>query len=379
MATVKNALIVGGGIGGLVAAIAMRRAGIDVDLVEIKSNWTVYGVGIIQPNNTLRALDEIGLAQACVDAGAPFPGWRIHDPTDAVLMAAESPNTAAPKYPPINGITRPKLHEILTQAARTSGAQVHLGVHPTGIVDEGAQVRVTFNNGETRGYEFVLGADGVYSATREWLFPQAPKPRFTGQSVWRYNLPRPADMVWGEVHFGAKTKLGLVPLGPKLMYMFLVTHEPGNPRLSPETLADAMRERLEGYSRRIGRLRDLITDPAGVVYKPMESVLLPGPWHRGRCLIIGDAAHATTPHLAQGAAMAIEDAVLLGQLLARGSNLPQILDEFMRRRETRAAYVVNTSDQLAEWELEQWRGVVNPDARPGPLLHEAGVRLMDPY
>jgi 2-polyprenyl-6-methoxyphenol hydroxylase-like FAD-dependent oxidoreductase len=379
MAAIKNALVVGGGIGGLVAAVSMRRAGIDVDLVEIKSNWTVYGVGIIQPNNTLRALDEIGLAQACVAVGAPFPGWRIHDATDAVLMTAPTPNTAAPNFPPVNGITRPKLHEILTQAAIASGARIQLGVHPQVIAQNDSCVEATFNTGETRRYELLVGVDGIHSATREWLFPEAPKPRFTGQSVWRYNLPRPADMEWGEVHFGPTTKLGLVPLGPMLMYMFLVTHEPGNPRMPPDTLADTMRARLARYSPRIGRLRDLITDPAAVVYKPMESILLPAPWHRGRCLIIGDAAHATTPHLAQGAAMAIEDAVMLGQLLGGGAALTSVFEEFMRRRAKRGAYVVNTSDQLAQWELEQWSGVNNPDARPGQLLHEATVSLMDPY
>jgi 2-polyprenyl-6-methoxyphenol hydroxylase-like FAD-dependent oxidoreductase len=111
----------------------------------------------------------------------------------------------------------------------------------------------------------------------------------------------------------------------------------------------------------------------------MESVLLPAPWYRGRCLIIGDAAHATTPHLAQGAAMAIEDAALLGQMLGQSGALPELLAGFMKRRAARAAYVVETSDQLSRWELEQWGGVVNPQARPGELMHEAGLALMASY
>ena len=123
----------------------------------------------------------------------------------------------------------------------------------------------------------------------------------------------------------------------------------------------------------------LYTDSAAVVYKPMESVLLPQPWYRGRQLIIGDAAHATTPHLAQGAAMAIEDAVLLGELLGRDRTLESALEEFMSRRFKRAKYVVDCSDQIATWELEQWNSIVNPAARPGELLHEATLALLEDY
>jgi 2-polyprenyl-6-methoxyphenol hydroxylase-like FAD-dependent oxidoreductase len=106
---------------------------------------------------------------------------------------------------------------------------------------------------------------------------------------------------------------------------------------------------------------------------------LPQPWARGRQVIIGDAAHATTPHLAQGAAMAIEDAVLLGELLGQHRSLPPALEEFMVRRFKRAKYVVDCSDQIATWELEQWNGVINPSARLGELLHEATLALLDDY
>ena len=103
MAAISNALVIGGGIGGLTAAIALRQQGIAVDLIEIKPDLGVYGVGIIQPNNTLRALDRIGLARKCVEFGASFPGWRIHDPAGNFLFAAPATDSAAPGMPPING------------------------------------------------------------------------------------------------------------------------------------------------------------------------------------------------------------------------------------------------------------------------------------
>ena len=117
MSAIRNALVIGGGIGGLTAGVALRQAGIAVDLVEVQPEFSVYGVGIIQPNNTLRALDRIGLARRCVELGAAFPGWRIHDANGNFLMDAPNETRAAPGFPPNNGITRPDLQVVLSEAA----------------------------------------------------------------------------------------------------------------------------------------------------------------------------------------------------------------------------------------------------------------------
>jgi 2-polyprenyl-6-methoxyphenol hydroxylase-like FAD-dependent oxidoreductase len=111
----------------------------------------------------------------------------------------------------------------------------------------------------------------------------------------------------------------------------------------------------------------------------LESLLLPAPWMKGRVLLIGDAVHSTTPQLAQGAAMAIEDAVLLGELLGRDAPLPQLLEEFMTRRFARVKFVVDASVQIGAWELEEWQGVHNPQANPGGLLHSATLALMKDF
>ena len=379
MTAIQEALIVGGGIGGLTAGIALAQQGIRVDLIEVQSALAVYGVGIIQPNNTLRALGKIGLAQECVDAGAPFPGWRIHDAAGNVLMEAPSSSGADPRYPPVNGITRPRLHKILTEAAERSGVRIRLGETVTTLEEDADGVRVGFANGSSGHYGLVVGSDGAHSEMRKRLFGDALNPRFTGQGVWRYNLPRPADMEWGCLYFGPDTKVGLVPMSSEQMYMLLVSAEPGNPRLGGDGMALAMQQRLAPYSGLVAELKKLITDPAGVVYRPMESMMLPSPWMKGRVVLIGDAAHSTTPHLAQGAAMAIEDAVLLGELMGRDRSVTDLLDEFMSRRFERAKFVVDSSAQIGAWELEEWSGVKNPEADPGGLLHRATLALMDEY
>jgi 2-polyprenyl-6-methoxyphenol hydroxylase-like FAD-dependent oxidoreductase len=379
MSAIRRALVVGGGIGGLTTAVALRRVDIEVDLVEIKDDWSVYGVGIIQPNNTLRALDRIGLAKVCVERGAAFPGWRIFDEQNRHLMDAPASSKAAPGFPEINGITRPILQHVLQQAALDAGARARLGTTVTEVQEKASGLRVTCSDETVADYDLLIAADGVHSASRQRLFGDSGKPRYTGQCVWRHNFQRPVDMEWGEVSFGSGTKVGLVPLSPTLIYMFLVTAEPDNPRRNPAEMAELMRDRLGDYTGRVGGLREQITDSAAVVFRPMEAVELPAPWYKGRQLIIGDAAHATTPHLAQGAAMAIEDAVLLAELLRQDRPLEVALAEFMSRRYRRAKYVVDTSDQLAAWELEQWNGIINPTANPGKLLHDATIALMEEY
>jgi len=375
----RKALIVGGGIGGLSAAVALRRSNIECEIVEVNPDWTVYGVGIIQPNNVLRALDKIGLAQECVDRGGGFPGWRIYDVHGGFLMDAPSASTASPRHPPVNGITRPILQSILAVSAKAHGCAIRVGVTIKELEDEGSRVHVNFTDGSEGTYDFVIGADGAYSKVRERLFGSNLRPQFTGQGAWRYNLPRPASVEWGEIYFGRSTKVGLVPLSPTLMYIFAVTAEAGNPKLPLEQLHEIMRDRISEYTGPVAHLRSQITDPRAVVYKPMESMIVPAPWFKGRTLLLGDAAHATTPHLAQGAAMAVEDSVLLGEILRRETSIPAAFDEFMSRRFKRCQYVVETSRQLGDWEMESWRGIHNPNADSGGLLHRAQLTLLDDF
>jgi 2-polyprenyl-6-methoxyphenol hydroxylase-like FAD-dependent oxidoreductase len=240
-------------------------------------------------------------------------------------------------------------------------------------------VDLRFSDGRQTRYDLVVASDGLYSKTRETLFPDAPKPSYTGLAVWRYNMPRPERVVWGELHVGPASKIGLVPLRPDLMYMYVVSAEAGNPRMPEEHLAELMRERTAGFSGWITDLVKLVVKNEEVVYKPIESLMLPAPWYKGRTLLIGDAAHATAPHLSQGAAMAIEDAVLLGSLLKENKPVEEILEHLMTRRFNRGKYVVQTSETIAAWELAAWAGTPDPKARSGELLYEASLALLEDY
>lgn len=378
MAT-KRVLVIGGGIGGLAAAIGMRQRGIAVDLVEIKRSWTVYGVGIFQSNNALRALDRIGLAAKCVEHGGAFHGFRIFDAQGNFLINAGASNIAAPAFPPLNGIARPQFHQILIDAAAEEGVSVRLGLSVTESFDDDDGCHVTFTDGTTGLYDVVVAADGIYSQTRDRLFGAACRPRPTGQTVWRYNLPRPSDVDWGQIHYGDRTKVGLMPISESLIYLFLVTEEAEDAQLPPDELAPIMRDRLAKHVGLIAELREQIVDSTAVVYRMMETIMLPSPWYRGRTILIGDAAHATTPHLGQGAAMAIEDGVLLAELLATHEDYSAAFDELMQRRFDRARCVVETSNKLAAWELDEWHGHPDPEANPGEVNFRTSMALLEDY
>jgi len=343
-------LIVGGGIGGLTSAIALRQKGFSVDVIERDPSWSVYGVGIIQQGNVIRAMAQLGLVDDYIEAGFGFDHVEIFIPTGQSVAKIPTPKLV-PDYPSNVGIGRRALHKVLGDRTIEAGANVRLGLTVRAIDDDGAGVAITFSDGSSGRYDIVIGADGLYSQTRETIFLDAPKPEFTGQSVWRYNFPRPDD-VTGLHAYEGKTGVGLVPLSETMMYMYVTTPEPGNPWYAKETLAAAMQAKLaEVPSPKIAALANQITDDAEVVYKPLEWVMLEGPWHKGRVVLLGDAVHATTPHLGQGAGMAIEDSLVLAEELAKADDYEEAFTAYRSRRYDRCKYIVDASTAICFGQL----------------------------
>lgn len=352
MSILKRVLIVGGGIGGLSSAIAFRNAGVErVDVVEINPEPKVYHVGIVVQANFIRAMAALGIAEEAVKAGFPYNGLRICNKDGEVKAELSGAKLAGDHFPANLGLTRPALHEVLINGVQKAGANLKLGVTFTSIEQTEQEVAVKFTDGTQQSYDLVIAADGVYSKVRSTVFGEQYKPAFTGQGVWRYNLPRPKDLMYSHM-FEGKTggKVGYTPLTEDSLYILAVWEEPGNPFFAPETLASEFHKRLDGFGGLIPELKAQITDSSKVVYRPLEAILMPSPWYKGRVLLIGDAAHATTPHMGQGAAQAVEDAVVLGDLAASQHSVQDILDQFMARRYERCKFINEGSLQIGEWE-----------------------------
>ena len=345
-----SVLVIGGGIGGLTAAIALRQKGVTVEVIERDPEWSVYGVGIIQQSNVVRAVHELGVLDAYIGSGFGFDAVDIYLPDGSHAATIPSPKLAE-GYPANVGIGRPALQKVLADRVKDLGVDVRLGVTAESLEDDGQGVTVTFSDGAARRYDLVVGADGLYSKTREAIFPDAPKPQPTGQGVWRYNFKRP-EWLKSLNAYHCSNAPGLVPLSDALMYMYVTAKEDPAHKFPTAGLAEEMRKRLAGAPPVIQEFAAQITDDEGVVYRPLFGHMLTGPWHKGRVVLLGDAVHGTTPHLGQGAGMAIEDSLVLADELSRHPDDHEAAFTGYRARQyERCAYIVDRSRAIGDAQL----------------------------
>lgn len=346
----KKILIVGGGIAGMCAAIQLRKHGAQVDLVEIDPHWRVYGAGITLSGPTLRAFTEIGVIDAIMERGWCADGANICTADGTKIGELPTPRTGRPDVPGGGGILRPMLARILRHHTLASGTSVRCGTTFRSLEPDGDGVVVSFTDGRVERYDLVVAADGLMSKVRETLFADAPKPRYTGQGSWRAVVPRPPEITRATMFMGPNIKAGVNPISKEEMYLFVTepreTAEFIEESLWPETL----RGLLAPFGGVVGDIRDGLNPQSRIVYRPFFAVLVPPPWHRGRVVLIGDAAHATTPHLASGAGIGIEDAIVLAQELERTDEIETALTAFTARRYERCRTVVENSVRLGDME-----------------------------
>ena len=377
MSKVKNVLIVGGGIGGLSSGIAMTKIGCHVEVAEIHAAFNVYGVGIIQPSNALRALDALGLADEAMRRGSPYGMVKMCSP--AGHMFAEIGVPPIGRLPSHNGISRKILHDILYEEAVKQGVVFRMGVTVTEIENKTNEVQVQFTDGSNGSYDILIGADGVNSKVRTIVLGNY-MAKYTGQSVWRYAFKRPAELETGYMFMGRNTKVGLIPMTADTMYMFVVSAEGAdNPMIPENELVPRMKALLQDYSApMVKRVIEEITDPKKVIYRPLEVLFVPAPWYKSRVLLIGDAVHATIPQLGQGAGLALEDSIVLAELLQSDDAIDIVFQKFMDRRLERCKMVVDVSVQVGELEQLDWKGQMPEGTNIGAIMGRALGALMQP-
>lgn len=358
---VQRALVVGGGIGGMSTAISLRKKGIDVDLIDLDPYWRVYGAGITITGATLRAFKALGVLDAVMQQSYTGEGIQICDVNGNPLHRVPTPVAEGSGTPGCGGIMRPILHKILSSLTLELGTQVRLGLTVDGIASDAEGVDVQFSDGSLGRYDLLVGADGVFSRVRTLLFPDAPRPQYTGQCVWRIVAPRPAYIDRRHFFLGGPAKVGLTPVSSTEMYMFYLETTAKRAPLPNEELPAELHRLLQGYGGILSELRDSLGPHSNIVLRPLQGFLLPRPWQKGRAILIGDAAHPTTPQLASGAGLAVEDGLVLAEEITKTDDVEEAFDRFMQRRYERCRLVVENSLEIGR--LEQQRAAPEAQTR----------------
>ncbi|MEV7413378.1 FAD-dependent oxidoreductase [Streptomyces althioticus] len=354
MSKARKVLVIGGGAAGNAVMILLRRAGITVDLVEAKDDWNATaGSGITLQGNALRVLRELGVWEQVEASGFGFGSVGITAPDGTVLHAHDDLRTGGDDLPATVGVQRPRLQQILIDAVRAGGATVRVGTTAE-ILDQDADgVSVRLSDGTEHRYDLVVAADGLGSRTRAAI-GITDKPEPTGMAIWRIAAPRPAGVTRTDLAYGGPAYIaGYCPTSETTLYAYVVEANRDRASIPPESYADEMRRLASSYGGHWPEITEHITDPAKVNYTWFDRLLVEGSWHRGRVVLVGDAAHCCPPTLAQGAALSLEDAWVLAQMLTGTDDWDDALFQaYYERRITRVRPVVEASVQIGQWQLD---------------------------
>ncbi len=374
MSDIRRVLIVGGGVGGLTAASAFGHRGVEVVLIEKRPAFDVPGVGLGQPANALRVYDALGVLPEILDSGFIYDHMIIFDP-QRNLIARHEFLLGDRNIPAVCALSRRRLHDILFAAAEKAGTEVRLGTTIEAMEDRRDKVTIRFSDGKTESFDLVAGFDGIRSDIRKWLVGTAFVPRPSGYGAWRVQVPRPDYVEGMEFLQGIGSKTGAMPLSDDLMYVFHIRPEALDAFFERADMVDLFKARLAQYGGYVAQVRESLNSESDIVYSPIEPMLLPWPWFRGRVVIGGDAAHSVPPHLTQGAAMAAEDGYILAkEVLDSSQSINSRLMAYSQKRYARCAFVYAFG---MEW-LQQEQSVRTPadlEAARTELTQNASARI----
>lgn len=364
MANVETILVVGGGVAGLTAATALHRHGFTTELVERQQTWHALGAGFLVHANGMRMLRSLGLAAGIENAGTVVRRWCFCDEHGDLLSETDLEALWGNAGPCI-GIERPKLQRALLPGV--SNVRCRLGTSVISLAQDGRRVSVGFSDGSTGNYDLVVGADGIKSTVRS-LTLTTTAPSDLGAMNWRSIAPtRPAGLNALQLQLGHGCVFGLVPMGAGRTYGFAYVvqprfHDPLEGRL------ERLRNRFATFGGRVRQYLASLEHDDQVICSAMEW-MQSEKWHSGRVVLVGDAAHASSPMMGQGGCMAMEDACVLAKELRASATVESALASYVDRRKPRVRWVQQQSMALAEI-------LTGPSATRNAALRERGHEAM---
>lgn len=346
----KKVLVIGAGIAGPAAAILLQRRGCDVDIVERAPEFRNIGFGITIWPNGHRILEEIGIGAQVKTDGHVVPWVDTADDTGHLLGRRLDFSGFAKYGEPVKVVERSALHGLLISKVREAGLKPRLGVSVSNLIDDGRQAHVEFSDGSAGAYDLVVAADGIRSDMRERLFGRH-NFRFYGWAVRLFWVPPAVPVPRGIVILSKERRtLAIYPMHGKAFATFYEY----NPRRREGADSAFSFEEFLPYLEKHGWDKDHIHALEKEAldnhqyYDHLRHVL-PGPWHKGRVALIGDARHGFSPIIGMGANMALEDAWVLVEELAQSPDVPQALRDFGVRRKARLRSVSNATAFAGRW------------------------------
>jgi 2-polyprenyl-6-methoxyphenol hydroxylase-like FAD-dependent oxidoreductase len=333
----KRIIVIGGGIGGLCTAIALRKVGIDAVVYEQAEQLDEVGAGLTIWTNAVKALRSIGLADEVINAGKKIRRGEVRTPKGTVLTRTPFQELERLFGEPSVALHRADLHRVLLDALPSDS--VRIGMKCVGFKQDKDKITVSFSDGNREEADFLVGADGIHSVVREMLFPEISL-RYSGYTVWRgvVNWENEIDLKTTSETLGRGSRFGIVPIGGKRIYWYATANTPAGQKQTPAERKKYLLAQFKDWHQPIERLIES-TPEKFILHNDIFDIAPLKCWHNNRVVLLGDAAHPTTPNLGQGACLAIESAVVLARCLSQTDDWAAALRRYEIERMPRTAWI----------------------------------------
>jgi 2-polyprenyl-6-methoxyphenol hydroxylase-like FAD-dependent oxidoreductase len=353
MSVIKRAIVTGGGIGGLCAAIGLGQIGVETAVYEQAESFSLVGAGLTIWANAIKALRRLGVADAVIRAGTKIERGKLLNVHGRTLSCSQPGGLEQRFGEPTVAIHRADLHRILLDALPPG--TVRPGARCTSFEQSEAGVTVRFAHGQTEVADLLIGADGIHSVIRQQLFPELAL-RYSGYTAWRGVVTTLDEVALGMTSetWGCGARFGIVPLDKTRVYWFSTANTPPGKIFTPAGRKSHLLERFKGWHHPIEHLIES-TRAEEILHNDIYDLAPHRQWGRGRVILLGDAVHPTTPNMGQGACMAIESSLVLARCLAQEHDLNSSLRRYAAKRQPRTAWITNQS-----WNIGRIGQIENP-------------------
>ncbi|MGJ1198028.1 FAD-dependent monooxygenase [Sphingobacterium spiritivorum] len=346
----KHFTIIGGGVAGLTAAIGLQQIGIQADVYEGAPVLKGIGAGFGLAANAMQALEYLGLKSEVMVLGHLLPDYNILDEKGQILVAPDT-SSISQRYKQDNfAIHRADLHQYLL--SKIDSSSLHLGYRAIQVQQHEGKIILTFDNGHTIETDYLLIADGVKSALRQQLIPSS-SPRYSGYTCWRATIDNSTiQLDKGSETWGAKGRFGMTPLVGNKIYWYACINTTANNPLYRSWNIENLQKHFASYHHPIPQILNE-TEDSQLIWNDIIDIKPLNQLAFGNILLMGDAGHATTPNMGQGACQAIEDVAVLIDELKKDKSIAQAFVDFEKRRLSRTRYITETSwtiGKIAQWQ-----------------------------